>query len=60
MRDFRVARLGRSSRRLFGLGFAVFETGAGAELFSGTARRRLSFVLPLFILLPALPVFHHP
>jgi hypothetical protein len=34
--------------------FAVFETGARAEPFSGTARRRFVLVLPLFILLPAL------
>jgi hypothetical protein len=60
LRDFRVVRLGRSSRRFFGLVFAVFETGARAEPFSGTARRRFVFVLLLFILLPALPGFHDP
>jgi hypothetical protein len=60
LRDFRVVRLGRSSRRFFGLVFAVFETGARAEPFSGTARQRFVFVLLLFIMLPALPGFHHP
>jgi hypothetical protein len=49
MRDFRVVRLGRSSRRVIGLDFAVFETGAGTRFFFGAARRCRAFDLPLFI-----------